>query len=107
MGRKRVRQERTARDDPSRSTRQLIWDHCKDVLALLGCEFLLFEILQLAVILMPDSLPLVQKCRSVLEWGAVATISYLIVESIVRMGLRQSLEMLRELERSRRGENVE
>jgi hypothetical protein len=38
----------------------------------------------------------------VLEWGAAATISYLIVESIVRMGLQYSLEMLRQMERSAR-----
>jgi hypothetical protein len=97
-----IRREQRLGADSPQSNRQLIWEHFKDVLTLLGCEFFIAGILELAVRLFPDSLPLVQKCRNVLEWGAAATISYLIVESIVRMGLQYSLEMLRQMERSAR-----
>jgi hypothetical protein len=70
----------------------LIWEHFKDVLTLLACEMGLALLLQMAVSLFPGLSPLVEKCQRTLEWGAVATISYLIVESIVRMALSLARE---------------
>ena len=72
---------------PPPSTRRLLWEHFKDVLLLLGCEITLTLLLEIAVSVFPGLSSLVQKCQSTLEWGAVATISYLIVESIIRMAL--------------------
>jgi hypothetical protein len=72
---------------PPPSTRQLIWEHFKDVLVLLACEIALVLLLELAVAVFPSLASLVEKCERTLEWGAVATITYLFAESIVRMAI--------------------
>lgn len=83
-----IREEhKTGKDLSLPSTRQLIWEHFKDVLLLLVCEIALVLLLEMAVAVFPSLASLVQKCEKTLEWGAVATISYLFVESIVRMAI--------------------